>query len=357
MAIPTVNFLSYNSTGMSAAKCNFIQDICDEFNVTYVSVQEHFKWSKMTNKFFNDKFDKFNCYTIPAYRSKCQDIGRAKAGLAQLSLKNINIRKDRVMTKSWRIQAQVLNLPTSRLLWINTYLPTDPRTINFDDGELLDVLNEVESIMDETNFDDIVWNGDLNWDMDRNTGFSILMNNFVERLGLVSLWRHHHADHTHVHTDNVSTATLDHFLVNERLLPLVDHCHVLHREDNLSRHSPILLSLNVGAIPSKQKESSWLPRKPAWYKASLVDIDNYKTDMEARLQSLPVPNSLECSDPLCSDPSHSSDRDNHVLDILCNIVESTHTKLPLAGGRRAAPARAGSGHIPGGNIPGWNEEG
>ena len=82
MAIPTVNFLSYNSTGMSAAKCNFIQDICDEFNVTYVSVQEHFKWSKMTNKFFNDKFDKFNCYTIPAYRSKCQDSGRAKAGLA-----------------------------------------------------------------------------------------------------------------------------------------------------------------------------------------------------------------------------------------------------------------------------------
>ena len=109
-------------------------------------------------------------------------------------------------------------------------------------------------------------------------------------------------------------------------------------------------------VPSLVNESSWLPRKPAWYKASLVDIENYKTDMEARMQSLPVPNSLECFDPLCSGPSHWSDRDNHVLDILCNIVESTHTRLPLAGGRRAAPARAGSGHIPGGNIPGWNEE-
>ena len=348
MAIPTVNFLSYNSTGMSAAKCQFLNNICDEFDVTYVSIQEHFKWSKVTSKYFNDKFDKFNCYVIPAYRSKCQDSGRARAGLAQLSLNSKNVKKDRIVTKSWRIQAQVLNLPTSRLLWINTYLPTDPQTVNFDDGELLDVLTEVESIMDETNFDDIIWNGDLNWDMDRNTGFSILLSNFVDRIGLVSLWRHHQADYTHVHTDNVATATLDHFLVNERLLPLVQDCQALHRGDNMSRHSPIMLRLNVGAIPSKQKESSWLPRKPAWYKATLVDIESCKLDMESRLQSLTTPNSLHCSDPLCRDISHSTERDTHVLDILCNVVESSHTKLPLAGGRRAVPGRSG------GNIPGWN---
>ena len=108
--------------------------------------------------------------------------------------------------------------------------------------------------------------------MERNSGFSILMSNFVDRIGLVPLWRHHHADHNHVHADNVSTASLDHFLVNERLL--VEQCCVLHRGDNLSRQSPILLRINAGAIPGRQKESSWLPRKPAWYKATLVDIDN-----------------------------------------------------------------------------------
>ena len=43
--IPTVNFLSYNSTGMSAAKCQFLNNICNEFDMTYVSAQEHFKWS------------------------------------------------------------------------------------------------------------------------------------------------------------------------------------------------------------------------------------------------------------------------------------------------------------------------
>ena len=123
----------------------------------------------------------------------------------------------------------------------------------------------------------------------------------------------------------------------------------------MSRDSPILLRVNVSAIPGKQQESSWLPKKPAWYKATLVDIDNYKTDMVARMQSLLVPNSLECSDPHCTDNSHSSERDNHVLDILCNIVESSHTTLPLAGGRRAVPSGAGKHHQPGGNIPGWTE--
>ena len=349
MAIPTVNFISYNSTGISAAKSKFIQDICEEYTVTYASIQEHFKWSKQTNKFFNDKFDKFNCYVIPAYRPKCQDSGRAKGGLTQLSLKNKNVRKDRIVTKSWRIQAQLLNLPTTRLLWINAYFPTDPQIVNFDDTELLEVLTEIEMIMDGTDFDDVMLNGDLNWDMERKTTFSNIVSSFFNRIGLVSLWRHHHADHTHVHTDNVSTATLDHFLVNERLLSLVEQCQVLHRGDNLSRHSPILLQLNAGKIPTKQMESSWLPRKPAWYKASLVDIDNYKMDMQVRLQSLATPISIECSDPLCSDPAHSSERDEHVLDMLCHIVESSHTMLPLAGGRSSTPTSSS------GNIPGWTE--
>ena len=84
MAIPTVNFLSYNSTGLASAKCHFIKNICDENKVNYLSVQEHFKWSKSTSKYFTENFDQFNSYVIPAYRPKTQDSGRAKAGLPHL---------------------------------------------------------------------------------------------------------------------------------------------------------------------------------------------------------------------------------------------------------------------------------
>ena len=176
MAMPTVSFMSYNSTGMSTAKCQFLTDICDIQKVTYLSLQEHFKWSRTTSKFFSDNFDQFNSYVIPAYRPKLQVSGRAKGGLAQLSMKKIDILKDRVVTKSWRIQAQILKFPNSRLLWINTYLPTDPLTVQFDDSELVEVLSEVETIMDSADFDDVLWNGDLNWHMARNSGFSTYIN-------------------------------------------------------------------------------------------------------------------------------------------------------------------------------------
>ena len=350
IATPTVKFLTYNSTGMSPAKCQFIKDICVDQNVSYLSIQEHFKWTKMTSKFFSDNFDLFNTYVIPAYRPKLQVSGRAKGGLAQFSLKNVDIFKDRLVTKNWRIQAQVLKFPKSRLLWINTYLPTDPLTVQFDDSELLAVLNEVESTMENNEFDDILWNGDLNWHMSRASGFSTTMKAFLVRLGL--RWEHYQAEFTHVHTDDVSTSTLDHFIVNERLLPLVKKCEVIHRGDNMSRHSHIVLELDVGALPTKQKQSSWLPRKPAWYKATLHDVDKYKADMQDRLQSLAQPHTLCCSDPKCSDPEHTSERDKFVLDILCSVVESSHLTIPLAGGRRAAK----TGQQQGGSIPGWSEE-
>ena len=179
------------------------------------------------------------------------------------------------------------------------------------------------------------------------------MKSFVEKLGLVSLWHSNPIDYTHVHTDGVSTAVLDHFLCNERLLPLVLECTPLHTGDNLSRHSPILLRLNVGEIPRKQKISSWLPKKPAWYKASMADIQNYKQDLQDRLQSLGTPGCLMCRNPHCNDSAHSDERDSFVLDILCSVIEASHTRIPMAGGRRATPQDS---HSVGGSMPGWNED-
>ena len=57
-----------------------------------------------------------------------------------------------------------------------------------DDTELNEVLAEVEKIMDTNIYDDIVWQGDLSWDMSRGSGFSLAIKRFLTRLGLVSLW-------------------------------------------------------------------------------------------------------------------------------------------------------------------------
>ena len=136
-------------------------------------------------------------------------------------------------------------MPTCRLLWLNTYMPTDPKRITeYDDFELQEVLVEVEAILSTCSYTDVIWGGDINWDMSRVTYFARTMAAFVERLGLVSLWSNYPVRYTYMHTDNKSVSILDHFLLSPRLLKLVEECGVEERGDNLSGHCPIWDLLN-----------------------------------------------------------------------------------------------------------------
>ena len=119
--------MSYNPTGLdSTVKCRFSNDICEEYDVDFLTIQEHFKFIATTDQFFKKKFPEYYSYVLAAHRSPGQDTGRAKAGLAQLTRKGVQVKKERVATQGYRVQAQILNLPSSRVLWLNTYLPTDP---------------------------------------------------------------------------------------------------------------------------------------------------------------------------------------------------------------------------------------
>ena len=133
---------------MNSIKTNWISDLCKLTNTDFFSIQEHFRSTKNVDKFFRDQFPDYFSYVIPAYRSECQDSGRGKGGIAQCAKKNLNVKMERIKTTNFRIQAQILNFPTTRLLWINSYLPNDPSTIIFDDKELNEVLHEIENILD-----------------------------------------------------------------------------------------------------------------------------------------------------------------------------------------------------------------
>ena len=290
---------------------------------------------------------------MPAHREDTQDSGRPKGGIAQLSKKNIKVKHERISTKSYRIQAQVLHFPSTRLLWINAYFPTDPRTVRYNDEELIEVLNEVENILDTASFDDVLWAGDLNWDMGRQTGFSHTIRRFMERLGLTSVWEKHPVSYTHIHTDQKSTSTLDHFMVNERLLSVISDSGVLHLGDNLSRHSPIMLKLNLGALPSCPKSKPVKnTSRPAWYKASQEDKNLYTEELDRKLSSLGSPDSLTCSNPLCTNAEHSRERDSFVLDLMSTVIETSHATIPMSGPKHEDLSRSCPVWK---SIPGWPE--
>ena len=138
--------MSYNSTGLDNIKSSWIRDLMKTCKIDYFQLQEHFKTTKSLDTFFRREFSTHDSFVIPGYREPFQDAGRAKGGLAQLSCKQNDIKKERISTKNWRIQAQILHINDYKIIWINCYFPTDPKTLQFNDEELSTVLDEIEQI-------------------------------------------------------------------------------------------------------------------------------------------------------------------------------------------------------------------
>ena len=157
--------------------------------------------------------------------------------------------------------------------------------------------------------------------------------------------------YTRIHTDGRSKSVLNHFLLSPRLLPLVVGCGIVERGDNRSRHCPIWLKLQLGILPPSKTSSKWVPRRPAWTKASLDEKFAYKQNLHTRLLDIEaravvggeasVAECLKCEDPHCKVSHHSETRDSYMLDILSAIIESSHVSLPTYGGCWVGDKRPG----------------
>ena len=156
----STTFMSFNTTGLDSAKIRFSLDLCKEYDVDFLAIQEHFKFVNVDN-FFKSGYVDYSSYVIPGHRSPGQMTGRAKGGIAQLCSRKYNVKRSRVKTTGFRLQAQVLETPSSRVLWINSYLPTDPQLQGYDDWELQELLVQVSNIIQSTQNDGIVWGSQL----------------------------------------------------------------------------------------------------------------------------------------------------------------------------------------------------
>ena len=91
----------------------------------------------------------------------------------------------------------------------------------------------------------MVWNGDMNFAMSQNSQFAKTFSTFVAKYKLTSAWELYPTDFTHIHTDGISTSTIDHFFVTPGLVNNIESCAALHLGDNLSRHSPIIMKMII----------------------------------------------------------------------------------------------------------------
>ena len=93
-------------------------------------------------------------------------------------------------------------------------MPCDPQQQTFDDTDLLATLGKAESLVTSNAGCKVDWAADLNYDMSRDNHFTRTVASALERMGLASVWQDCPIDHTHIHSDGVSTSVIDHFLVS-----------------------------------------------------------------------------------------------------------------------------------------------
>ena len=115
----------------------------------------------------------------------------------------------------------------------------------------------------------------------------------------------------------------------------------------MSRHSPIMVKLNLCALPKKTKSQQRHQSKPALYKALSDDLNFYKAQLQENLEVFDLPQSPHCDDPHCTKNIHASDRDSHVLDVLGAVIESSHLAIPLSGGRKRPGGPSGPSEVSG----------
>ena len=81
-----------------------------------------------------------------------------------------------------------LRIPDCHLLVINTYFPCDPRSASSDFIELTELLGDLESLISNVEFTNILISGDLNCHFQRNSKFTTIIKHWLDEYNLQVLW-------------------------------------------------------------------------------------------------------------------------------------------------------------------------
>ena len=207
-----------------------------------------------------------------------------------------------------RLQASLFRIPDCHLLVINTYFPCDLRSASSDFIELTELLGDLESLISNVEFTNILISGDLNCHFQRNSKFTTIIKHWLDEYNLQVLWsldddRIEPVDYTFINTSIETTAcsTIDPFVVSPRMVNGLLSAGVVHDTSNVSNHSPIYAKFEVGKMDLKTYEYTDR-RKVLWGLASDEAKSTFRAVFEDKLSRIHPPN--ECTNINCTSDDH-----------------------------------------------------
>ena len=123
--------------------------------------------------------------------------GRGSGGLVTMWKKSLTKFVSKIPCDNFRIQGTKFNLSEpangnlnkcQSFLLLNTYFMCKPNTINFDEGPLLLLLEDIRRVIELFECRNIFWCGDLNTDLNSSQPFTDIIKLIIDQHNLTVFW-------------------------------------------------------------------------------------------------------------------------------------------------------------------------
>ena len=351
-----LTIVSYNSTGFNSQRADFICDILETIDREncIIAIQEHFIFDKNLTKIEKLLPNDLVVFSVGSFKDNSRiKMGRGKGGLSLIWHKSFDHITSRIQVKNnSRIQYMSLDLPGCKMLILNSYFPQDTQNNSYDEQDLLGCLSTIENILQTNTHDQAMLVGDLNSDFSRDTRFVRTVKTFCAAQGLLTAWSLFPIDFSYCSPCNTAFSLVDHIMFSEDLAENVINAGVIHRGDNVSGHSPVYLQLSLACLPKRPEVVTERPPKQNWKEATEADRMNYKSELEASLRNIELPEDcLKCRDLRCSNENHTDSLDNYIIDIIEVIETTSKNTIPYKNPKNQSKSKASKRK----HIPGWRE--
>lgn len=343
-----IPLLSYNSTGWSDIKADFVNTLLLSHSIYICAIQEHFRLKPNLYKLQSGISSDYELFAIPAFKSNAATfVGRPSGGIGFFYHKELNKYVTRIVVpNSHRVQGLKLSFLGYSFVLINSYFPTDARGNRVDDTDLLQTLQDIKYIIDQCGDNcNVILMGDINTDFVRNSNFTNAVINFTVENNLYTLWDNKFScDFTYCHTRDCNGTTktfysvLDHFCVSPETMDFCYDASPIHLAENSSNHDPIYLKLkcpkigsniNIDINKGNSEKNGMFSSKPQWNHASQAHINHYCEDLNSLLNDVHVHSeTLHCQHLHCARSDHQGHLEHISLQLMDCISEAVNTNIP-----------------------------
>lgn len=322
---------SYNSRGFNSIKQNIVQTLLSTAgkSMSIICNQEFFLLK--SNEYIIKKcLPNHHILFKPATKKGLN--GRPKNGMFIAVPECLKESVKEVSSLSPRIQSALIEMQHCKIMLINTYFPQDPRCDDFDETDVTLTLSELRTLINNNDFDQLIWTGDINADFKRKTRYVEIIKNFIREMKICKSWDTYKIDFTHESQVNgvTHTSAIDHFFWNPGLSDSIIDAGVLHLCDNFSDHSPVFCKLKNNGTAKRTTSNCSVNIKsfPNWKRSTDTQKLSYFNELGNKLKNLKIPTCVtDCYDLHCKNEMHRSATDDLMLDILSSIETSTNNNI------------------------------